>query len=100
MKSTPPFGRLLAPSWGLSQQRWLFLPFCIRCERIEKRCKWFTTARLTKCTLNETQLKKTRFPIIEAEPKNHLEWIKVDEKRAKFKEELFKFIDKGEFEVA
>lgn len=52
-----------------------------------------------RCML-DTDFKKTWFPIIEAERKTHLEWIKVDENRAKFKEEFLSFIDKGEFEVA
>ena len=52
-----------------------------------------------RCML-DAELKKTWFPIIEAERKTHLEWIKIAENRAKFKEEFLNFIDKGEFEVA
>ena len=45
-------------------------------------------------------LKKHGFLIIEAERKTHLEWIKIAENRAKFKEEFLNFIDKGVFEIA
>lgn len=51
-----------------------------------------------RCML-DGELKKTWFPIIEAERKTHLEWIKMNENRAKFKEEFLSFVDKGKFEV-
>lgn len=50
-----------------------------------------------RCML-DSELKKTWFPIIEAEYKIHLAWIQSEENRSKFKEEFLKFIDKGKFE--
>jgi len=52
-----------------------------------------------RCML-DSELKKTWFPIIQAERKTHLAWIQAEENRAKFKEDFLRFIDKGEFEVA
>ncbi|MDD3342793.1 MAG: hypothetical protein PHR87_04375 [Sulfurospirillaceae bacterium] len=52
-----------------------------------------------RCVL-DSELKKTWFPIIEAERKIHLVWIQESENRAKFKTEFLEFIDKGKFEVA
>ena len=52
-----------------------------------------------RCML-DFELKKTWFPIIEAERKVHVKWIKEEANRTKFKVEFLKFIDRGEFEVA
>ena len=52
-----------------------------------------------RCML-DSELKKTWFPIIQAERNTHLEWIQRKENRTKFKEDFLSFVDKGKFEVA
>ena len=52
-----------------------------------------------RCLL-DPELRKTWFPIIEAERKIHLIWIQKEENRAKFKAEFLEFVDAGKFEVA
>lgn len=50
--------------------------------------------------LFDAALKKTWFPIIEAERAIHLSWIQQTTNRTKFKAEFLRFIDAGKFEVA
>lgn len=52
-----------------------------------------------RCML-DAELKKTWFPIIQAERKTHFGWIQQEENRTKFKEDFLSFVDKGKFEVA